>query len=149
MRKTYAAKLRTVLSASIASGRLAEDLNELTEPELRFLANDWDLWARDDQLPPDQTAAGAPWRVWLVLGGRGSGKTRAGAEWVRGIALSLVSGASPKGRRPPAVGDTFIVTAGCDKRFETCKTRFSNASNFRGFPAMPGNKFLTKVGRKS
>src|SRR5262249_6275090 len=28
------------------------------------------------------------WRVWLLLGGRGSGKTRAGAEWVRSLALS-------------------------------------------------------------
>ncbi len=49
---------------------------------------------------------------------------------------------------PPAVGDAFTVTAGCDKRIATCKARFSNAINFRGFPAMPGNAFLTKVGRK-
>jgi len=38
------------------------------------------VWARDDQLPPD---ASADWTAWLVLGGRGAGKTRAGAEWVR------------------------------------------------------------------
>ncbi len=48
---------------------------------------------------------------------------------------------------PPAIGDTFVVTAGCDKRFETCKTRFSNSVNFRGFPSIPGNRFLTKIGR--
>lgn len=36
-------------------------------------------------------------------------------------------------------GDTFAVTAGCDKTFETCKARFDNAVNFRGFPHMPGN----------
>lgn len=41
----------------------------------------WDLWARSAQLPP----AGA-WRIWLVCAGRGFGKTRAGSEWVRGIA---------------------------------------------------------------
>ncbi|MGE0340715.1 MAG: DNA-packaging protein [Xanthobacteraceae bacterium] len=40
------------------------------------------MWAREDQLPP----LGAQ-RNWLILGGRGAGKTRAGAEWVRGIAL--------------------------------------------------------------
>lgn len=45
------------------------------------------MWARDDQLPPQATAKGEPWRTWLVLGGRGSGKTRAGAEWVRSRAL--------------------------------------------------------------
>ncbi len=49
---------------------------------------------------------------------------------------------------PPGAGDTFTITAGCDKRIETCKARFANAINFRGFSAMPGNAFLTKVGRK-
>ena len=45
---------------------------------------------------------------------------------------------------PDAVlpGDEFTVTAGCDKRFETCKDRFSNAVNFQGFPHMPGNDFI-------
>jgi uncharacterized phage protein (TIGR02218 family) len=43
---------------------------------------------------------------------------------------------------PIAAGDTFIVTAGCDKRFETCRGRFSNAVNFRGFPHIPGNDFV-------
>jgi uncharacterized phage protein (TIGR02218 family) len=50
---------------------------------------------------------------------------------------------------PPAAGDAFAVTAGCDKRIETCKARFANVVNFRGFPSMPGNQFLTQVGRKS
>lgn len=36
------------------------------------------------------------------------------------------------------IGDTFTVTAGCDKRFETCRDRFGNGANFRGFPHMPG-----------
>jgi uncharacterized phage protein (TIGR02218 family) len=43
---------------------------------------------------------------------------------------------------PIAAGDTFIVTAGCDKRFETCRARFDNAVNFRGFPHIPGNDFV-------
>lgn len=49
---------------------------------------------------------------------------------------------------PPAAGNTFTVRAGCDKHFETCKERFSNGINFRGFPKMPGNQLLMKVGRK-
>lgn len=49
---------------------------------------------------------------------------------------------------PPVAGNTFSVRAGCDKRFETCKARFANALNFRGFPSMPGNQLMTKVGRK-
>jgi uncharacterized phage protein (TIGR02218 family) len=39
--------------------------------------------------------------------------------------------------------DTFTITAGCDKSFETCKAKFSNGLNFRGFPHMPGNDFVT------
>ncbi len=39
------------------------------------------------------------------------------------------------------VGDTFAVTAGCDKQFATCRQKFQNAVNFRGFPHMPGDDF--------
>lgn len=48
---------------------------------------------------------------------------------------------------PIAVGDTFEVTAGCDKHFETCRAKFANAENFRGFPHMPGNDFITRIAR--
>lgn len=44
-----------------------------------------------------------------------------------------------------AAGDAFVVTAGCDKRFETCRDRFANAVNFRGFPHIPGNDFVVQV----
>ena len=37
------------------------------------------------------------------------------------------------------VGGAFTVYAGCDKRFETCRAKFANTLNFRGFPHMPGN----------
>jgi uncharacterized phage protein (TIGR02218 family) len=43
---------------------------------------------------------------------------------------------------PIAEGDTFTVTAGCDKRFATCRDRFDNTANFRGFPHIPGNDFV-------
>jgi len=42
-----------------------------------------------------------------------------------------------------ASGDTFVVTAGCDKQHATCLAKFSNIVNYRGFPHMPGNDFLT------
>jgi uncharacterized phage protein (TIGR02218 family) len=45
---------------------------------------------------------------------------------------------------PIAAGDTFSVSAGCDKVIGTCTAKFSNAVNFRGFPQMPGNDFLSK-----
>ena len=45
------------------------------------LAHDWEWLARPEQLAP-----GGDWRIWLMMAGRGFGKTRAGAEWVRRIA---------------------------------------------------------------
>lgn len=46
-----------------------------------------------------------------------------------------------------AVGDTLTVKAGCDRRFETCKARFANSVNFRGFPHIPGNDFVLSYPR--
>lgn len=40
-----------------------------------------------------------------------------------------------------AVGDAVTVTVGCDKAFSTCRDRFANGLNFRGFPHMPGSDF--------
>jgi len=47
-----------------------------------------------------------------------------------------------------AVGDELTVTAGCDKSFTTCKAKFANGVNFRGFPLMPGNDFVTSYPRR-
>ena len=44
-------------------------------------------------------------------------------------------------------GDAFTVTAGCDKQFSTCQAKFDNAVNFRGFPHIPGNDFVTAIAR--
>jgi uncharacterized phage protein (TIGR02218 family) len=65
---------------------------------------------------------------------------------------SLVAGVANFELWAPAVapllaGQTFSVTAGCDKTIGTCSTKFANAVNFRGFPHMPGNDFLTKISR--
>jgi phage terminase large subunit-like protein len=50
---------------------------------LGWLNLQWMMHARDDQLPPADPA----WTRWMVLGGRGAGKTRTGAEWIKGLAL--------------------------------------------------------------
>lgn len=56
----------------------AEFLASLTDDEAAALLYDWRSWARPAQLaPPD------PWHIWLLLSGRGYGKTRVGAEQVR------------------------------------------------------------------
>ncbi|QGP78102.1 DNA-packaging protein [Sphingobium sp. CAP-1] len=53
----------------------------LTPAAAERLAREWRFLARPAQLPPE-----GDWRIWLMMAGRGFGKTRAGAEWVRGIA---------------------------------------------------------------
>lgn len=40
-------------------------------------------------------------------------------------------------------GDRLTLTAGCDRSFSACRSKFNNARNFRGFPHMPGHDFLT------
>ena len=49
----------------------------------RRIGRGWEISGRDEQRPPQ-----GDWATWLVMGGRGSGKTRAGAEWVHGLALA-------------------------------------------------------------
>jgi uncharacterized phage protein (TIGR02218 family) len=49
--------------------------------------------------------------------------------------------------QPIQPADTFLVTAGCDKQFPTCKAKFANGVNFRGFPHIPGTDFVTAIAR--
>ena len=44
-----------------------------------------------------------------------------------------------------SIGEAVMLQAGCDKQFLTCKTKFNNPANFRGFPHMPGNDFVLAV----
>ena len=53
-------------------------ISELTEAEADALLHDWEFWARPNQQPP-----AGDWTHWLVMAGRGFGKTRVGAEQVR------------------------------------------------------------------
>jgi len=48
--------------------------------------------------------------------------------------------------QPSAAGDLVRVKAGCDKQFATCKAKFNNVVNFRGFPHIPGNDNIMRVG---
>lgn len=50
---------------------------------------------------------------------------------------------------PVEAGDTFSISAGCDKTLATCKQKFGNVVNFRGFPHMPGNDFALSVARRN
>lgn len=78
-----------------------EFIGGLSENALLSLPWLFEFWALSHQLPP----RGA-WKTWVIMGGRGAGKTRAGAEWVR----AEVEGAGPqdagRSRRVALVGET-------------------------------------------
>src|SRR4051812_7842457 len=78
------ARLRSDFTRSARAGTLKPRLATMTPEQIRCLARAWTFRARDDQYPPE-LVAGAPWPTWLIVGGRGAGKTRAGAEWVTGV----------------------------------------------------------------
>ncbi|MDZ4789681.1 MAG: terminase family protein [Hyphomicrobiales bacterium] len=107
MRTSSAASLRLALTNCVAETAANELLQSLSSYELAFVLHDWQLWARDDQLPPARAQGGGDWATWLLLGGRGAGKTRAGAEWVRGQALGLAPFASRSAERIALIGETL------------------------------------------
>ncbi|WP_333829507.1 DNA-packaging protein [Pararhodobacter sp.] len=82
-----------------------EFLEGLSEAALLALPWLFEFWAMPHQLPP--ASVGKSWKTWVCMGGRGAGKTRAGAEWVR----AMVEGDGPRdaGRaaRVALVGETF------------------------------------------
>ncbi len=81
-------------------------LNEMTETDAEFLLACWGLFAHPHQMPPAQSQGGGDWLTWLLMGGRGAGKTRAGAEWIKAQALGLAPFASSPVGQIALVGET-------------------------------------------
>lgn len=92
-------------------------LEELSDEEADDLLHTWELWARPNQLEPDAILpSGEHWTSWLILAGRGFGKTRTGAEtvikWVReGYCkrLALVAEDSADARDVMVEGESGIL----------------------------------------
>ena len=79
MRKTAAERAAYLIALKPRARRaLLAKMSIIQQKRLRHY---WHLWAHEGQLPP-----ASAWSVWLILAGRGFGKTRAGAEWVRAVA---------------------------------------------------------------
>ena len=64
--------------AKLPPRRLAKALAKLTDHQCEQLLHDWRFVARPEQVAPE-----GDWQVWAYIAGRGAGKTRSGAEWVR------------------------------------------------------------------
>jgi phage terminase large subunit-like protein len=82
-------------------------LKEMADDDVELLAGDWPTWARLNQLPTRDGREIDDFRVWLVLGGRGAGKTRCGAEWTRCQAQGLWPLATVPARRIALIGPTI------------------------------------------
>ena len=95
------------MNISRRRGSLKEFLDELDAETVERIWYDWQVWARDDQLPPSALDDARQWRNWLVMGGRGSGKTRTGAEWVRAQAMGYTPMADEVCSRIALVGETI------------------------------------------
>jgi len=89
--------------ASLPEAEWQAFLDRLSPNAMRAMPWLWELWAH----PAHQRAPEGDWRVWVIMGGRGAGKTRAGAEWVR----AQVEGATPlalgRVRRVALLGETI------------------------------------------
>src|SRR5689334_11148456 len=87
-------------------------LAQLEPALLRRLAQDWPAWVHAGQEVP----AHGDWRVCVMLGGRGFGKTRAGAEWISaqaranpGARFALVAATLDEARRVMIEGRSGLI----------------------------------------
>ena len=78
--------------------------------------------------------------VEVTTGGAAGFRAVVLAHRLQGRQTVLTLDSKPPGKL--TAGDAMLAVAGCDRSFATCRERFSNAMNFRGFPHMPGNDFV-------
>ncbi len=102
----------------------------------------WEYQARSQQLPPP-----GDWRIWMIMAGRGFGKTRSGAEWVRMIAdqnpdarIALVSSSLAEARAVMVEGESGLMAIcrpGHKPHFEPSlhRIRFENGAQAQLFSA--------------
>jgi phage terminase large subunit-like protein len=129
-RSADGAKVRQILS------------KELDQTERNSFAYLWEYLARTEQLPPP-----GRWRVWMIMAGRGFGKSRAGAEWVRMIAeanpdarIALVSSSLAEARAVMVEGESGLLAIcrpGHKPVFEPSlhRVRFANGAQAQLFSA--------------
>lgn len=110
MHNTHALSMAEKMALCTEEERLAV-FGDMSEEDLAELEYSWLFWGR-----PAQFAPPGGWNIWLILAGRGFGKTRAGAEWVRKMALenpgcriALVGRTSSDVQRVMIYGDSGIL----------------------------------------
>lgn len=99
------------LLAAMSDEERDAELGKLSKEQIAALRWHWPFWARKDQRPPE-----GDWLTWLLLAGRGFGKSRCGSEWVRQMALdhpgcliALVGETAADVRKVMVEGDSGIL----------------------------------------
>ena len=104
LQATPVADHQSAIEQAIAAVGADAFLTSLTATEMAALAYDWDLWARPSQQEPP-----GDWLTWLVLTGRGFGKTKLAAEWIRKqVESHRAHRIALVGRTPADVRDVMI-----------------------------------------
>lgn len=107
--------------ASLNPAKRRASLGALSDAEVLELLYRWRFWARENQLAPK-----GDWETWLLLAGRGFGKTRAGAEWVRAEIesgrrrrLALIAPTARDARKIMVEGEAGLLAI-CPPWFRPC-----------------------------
>lgn len=102
----------------VSPEEIAAYLGRFSKKEIAEWPFDWETWARPNQLPPERD-----WRIWLIMAGRGFGKTRLGAEWVRRVAerdpearIALVGSSLHEARSVMVEGESGLLSIGAPWR---------------------------------
>jgi phage terminase large subunit-like protein len=98
--------LRGALMRLSQAGLAGEVLSAIETRRAKRLSRDFITLAHAHQEPPLAANNASPWTTWLALGGRGAGKTRLGAEWVRALAFGVPPYADAPHGRIALVGET-------------------------------------------
>ena len=127
--------------ARLAAADRSDLLERMSAAERATVDGHWPDWAHEGQLPPAQD----DWRVWVLLAGRGFGKTRAGAEWVAGFAranpdasIALVAATSEEARAVMVEGRSgLLALASAEERaamtWQPTRRRLGFASGAEAF----------------
>lgn len=96
-----------------SEGEQAKIISRMSPLDLLLLDADFEMWAHEGQLQP----GGEGWRVWLMMAGRGFGKTRAGTEWIdrlasgrSGLRIALAGATMNEARRIMVEGVSGLLT---------------------------------------
>jgi phage terminase large subunit-like protein len=110
---------QTIALARASRGDRRRLIAKMTWQDVLAIDADFERWAHESQLPP----SGEGWRTWLLMAGRGFGKTRAGAEWVHalatarpGVRIALVGATIHEARSVMVEGVSGLLSVGETQR---------------------------------